>query len=92
MVELEDEAEAIAPKTRKLVARVREDILPPKLDRSGGGVIARAENVKQSRLADAGVPDDRKTFPGLDAEVDTPQHFDLAVAGLKGLVELLDPN
>jgi hypothetical protein len=55
-------------------------------------VIERAENVQQGRLADAGAPDDRKTFPGLDAEVDTPQHFDLAVAGLKGLVELLYPN
>lgn len=90
VVELEHESDVPVPELDARGVTHRCDFRSSHLNRAGVGAIKSAKDVQQGALADAGRTNNRNHLPGLDIQLEIPEHVDAAGPNGVDLVEAMD--
>ena len=89
---LEDDADVLAAKSRKLVFAQTRKRLPGNLDNPLVGALQTRKHHQQRRLAGTGRPDDADGLAALDVQVHALENMHGAVAGAEGQMNVSQPD
>src|SRR5690606_6317277 len=81
VVELEDEADVVAPERRQLALGGGTEVVAGVADGAGRGAVEPAEDVEERGLPAAGGAEEDDELAREEVEVDAPERVDLDLAG-----------